>query len=448
MELKKTTILSAFVVVAGIISEIIFRDVLSKGVSGIVISLVLAAIVFVAFYFMVDGLYTSWDREKETARQTQKEMEQKIYSVINEQLKFQKIIYSEVHRLLQNGETTSTKEESFDPSPLLSNIQLEISEDDMQRLIESVNGHSQKLFRDMQEALADASEQTSTVSKEIENAVTTINEHTSEAAGGISELVSKSGDVSEALAALDISGSIAHAAEEVNGHTNQIVQSLETQVAELNDRTTEAVNNLESQVNDWSSQTMSAVQSVETHVAEMSQQTTDAVQGLETQVAEAERQTTAGVKSLEERVAAMESQTEASIQSLESHISGIREQTTEAVQNLGSQVAGLHSQTNEAVRNLENQMADLTSQTMEAVQDLKDIVTLYQLSGELPSAPVSLPAQVTAPVPVPDMDAVAAKINENTMSAAKVIVKYIGKTTEDIKKKIDEGSTSVIVQQD
>lgn len=448
MELKKTTILSAFVVIAGIISEIIFRDVLSKGVSGIVISLVLAVVVFVAFYFMVDGLYTSWDREKETARQTQKEMEQKIYSVINEQLKFQKIIYSEVHRLLQSGETTSTKEEASDPSPLLSNIQLEISEEDMKRLIESVNGHSQKLFRDLQESLSGASEQTAAVSNELAGAVTTINEHTSEAAEGISELVSKAGDVSEQLSALDISGSVEHVAEDVNAHTTEIIQGLESQVAELNGQTAEAVRNLETQVSDWSSQTMTSVQNMETQISEMSRQTSEAVQSLENQVASVERQTVEEVRTLESRLEGMESQTAASIQNIENRISGITEQTTEAVQNLGIQVTGLHSQTNDAVRNLENHVAELSSQTMEAVQDLKDIVTLYQLSGELPSAPVSLPAQVTAPVPVPDMDAVAAKINENTMSAAKVIVKYIGRTTEDIKKKIDESSTSVIVQQD
>ena len=57
MELKKTTILSAFVVVAGIMAQIIFRDILSKSFVGVALSIALAVVVLAAFYFTVDGVY-------------------------------------------------------------------------------------------------------------------------------------------------------------------------------------------------------------------------------------------------------------------------------------------------------------------------------------------------------------------------------------------------------
>lgn len=437
MELKKTTILSAFVVVAGIISEIIFRDVLSKGVLGIVISIVLAAITFVAFYFMVDGLYTSWDRDREEVKQNQKEMEQKIYSVINEQLKFQKIIYSEVHRFIQSGENASSKQDGlFDSSPLLSNIQSEISEEDMTRLIEAVNGHSQKLSRELQESLSDVSEQTSSVSKEIESAVTTINEHTSEATQEISEQVSKVSIATEGLSSFDISGDVENISAVVNAHTTETVQKLEDKVEDVSGQTAGAVKNLEDQMMEINSQTVSAVKDLEEQVTGMNEQALETAKNLESQIANVERQTSATVRNLEDQIAGLENQTATAVKNLEDHISGISNQTVSAVQNLENQMTGLHSQTGTAIRTLESQMADMSSQTMEAVQDIKDIVTLFQLSGELPSAPVSK-VQVPPTVNL-DMDEVVSKINDNTMSAAKVVVKYIGKTTEDIKKKIAE----------
>ena len=52
MELKKTTIISAFVVAAGVLAEIIFRDVMSKSMQGVVLSVILAVIVLVSFYFV------------------------------------------------------------------------------------------------------------------------------------------------------------------------------------------------------------------------------------------------------------------------------------------------------------------------------------------------------------------------------------------------------------
>ena len=58
MELKKTTILSAFVVVSGILAEIIFRDIFSKSFAGVALSIALAVVVLAAFYFTVDGIYS------------------------------------------------------------------------------------------------------------------------------------------------------------------------------------------------------------------------------------------------------------------------------------------------------------------------------------------------------------------------------------------------------
>lgn len=101
MELKKTTMLSAFVAVSGILAEIIFRDIFSKTFVGVALSIALAVVVLAAFYFAVDGVYCMAGLYRDNASQRQKEYEQRVYNVLNEQLKFQKVVYSEVKNLQQ-----------------------------------------------------------------------------------------------------------------------------------------------------------------------------------------------------------------------------------------------------------------------------------------------------------------------------------------------------------
>ncbi|MCD7826236.1 MAG: hypothetical protein LUH14_09800 [Clostridiaceae bacterium] len=103
MELKKTTILSAMVAVAGFLAEIIFHETMSQTVTGVFLSVLLAAVVLTAVYFVIDGVVSMAAAEKEktekaklAANQAQDDFKQKIYSVINELLQFQKAVYKEI----------------------------------------------------------------------------------------------------------------------------------------------------------------------------------------------------------------------------------------------------------------------------------------------------------------------------------------------------------------
>jgi hypothetical protein len=109
MELKKTTLLSFLVSFAGILAEIIFRDVLSKSVFGVVLSVLLAAVIMVLAYFVYDGVYSFFAADREINRKHQEEYEQKMYSILNEQLQFEKAIYKEVRALLQASEKSNLK---------------------------------------------------------------------------------------------------------------------------------------------------------------------------------------------------------------------------------------------------------------------------------------------------------------------------------------------------
>lgn len=101
MEIKKTTLLSALVCVAGILAEIIFHDVLSDTIPGVVLSILLAVIVLSAAYFVLDGLYSFLTIDREMSKKHQEEYEQRIYGILNELLQFEKAIYKEVRALQQ-----------------------------------------------------------------------------------------------------------------------------------------------------------------------------------------------------------------------------------------------------------------------------------------------------------------------------------------------------------
>lgn len=142
MELKKTTLLSFLVCVAGILAEIIFRDVLSKSVFGVVLSVLLAVVVMVLAYFVYDGIYSFLMAQREINRRHQEEYEQKMYTILNEQLQFQKAVYKEVHALQQAREVQETVAfsvsepvEASEPEP----VSAEIPAQQMEQLISAVN---------------------------------------------------------------------------------------------------------------------------------------------------------------------------------------------------------------------------------------------------------------------------------------------------------------------
>lgn len=148
MEIKKTTLMSALVCVAGILAEIMFHDVLSSSVGGVVLSVALAVIVLAAAYFVLDGLYSFLTADREVNKKHQEEYEQRIYGVMNELLQFEKAIYKEVHVLQQmetervNSEAQVTPVREAWQEPFRQEQPPQISEERLQQLENAINEHT------------------------------------------------------------------------------------------------------------------------------------------------------------------------------------------------------------------------------------------------------------------------------------------------------------------
>ena len=103
MELEKTTVMSAIVWVAGVLAEVIFRDALSKSIFGIVLSVIIAVIVLVATYFIIDGINTilsnrgsdAWDK----LYGYQERMFQMLNTKLEEQISLERSIYDSLNGL-------------------------------------------------------------------------------------------------------------------------------------------------------------------------------------------------------------------------------------------------------------------------------------------------------------------------------------------------------------
>lgn len=132
MEIRKTTLLSFLVFIAGILAEIIFRDVLAKSAFGVVLSVLLAVVIIVLAYFFYDGFYSFLTAEREMDKKRQEGYDQKLYSILNEQLQFEKAIYKEVHALMQGNEETDHAE----------NVSVKVLEERLNRLEASINEHT------------------------------------------------------------------------------------------------------------------------------------------------------------------------------------------------------------------------------------------------------------------------------------------------------------------
>ena len=214
MELKKTTILSAFVVVSGILAEIIFRDIFSKSFAGVVLSIALAVVVLAAFYFAVDGIYSMASLYKERASERQKEYEQRVYNVLNEQLKFQKVVYGEVKNLQQ--QVTEQREKMSELSGISENTLKNLADlhdtpnqtnEDLTKIASEMDQGFQRLPMAVKEQLsaemreeaerllADIGGRLESISAEMKDqsdkSVSQINDHTMQAAKVIAKVVGK-----------------------------------------------------------------------------------------------------------------------------------------------------------------------------------------------------------------------------------------------------------------
>lgn len=74
MKLEKTTIVSIIVWMAGILAELMFHDIFTKSVMGVVLSIILALIILVLTYYVVDGLVAIHDESRIVMVEEQKEL--------------------------------------------------------------------------------------------------------------------------------------------------------------------------------------------------------------------------------------------------------------------------------------------------------------------------------------------------------------------------------------
>lgn len=151
MELKKTTVLSSFVCLAGILAQIMFHDILSKDVYGVIISIVLSVIIMISFYFVFDGIECLLQQVKDRDAEHQKEYEKRLYNILSEQIKFQKATYSEVKDIQQTQEAQQT-EDSKPVIPEPTVVQAEpvvvefpenlVYEESIEKLKQELNDHT------------------------------------------------------------------------------------------------------------------------------------------------------------------------------------------------------------------------------------------------------------------------------------------------------------------
>lgn len=139
MEIKKTTLLSALVCVAGVLAEIMFHDVLASTIPGVALSVVLAVISLTAAYFVLDGLYAFLTIDREISKKHQEEFEQRIYGILNELLQFEKAVFKEVRALQQINVEAGQTEMQGTPVAFLQEQPASVSEERIEKLENAIN---------------------------------------------------------------------------------------------------------------------------------------------------------------------------------------------------------------------------------------------------------------------------------------------------------------------
>lgn len=145
MELKKTTILSALVCIAGFLAEVIFHDTMTDSVFGVVLGVVLGLMVVGSGYFVLDGVFTMVENLQKSARKYQEDYEKRMYAVLDEQLKFQKATYKEICQLAQMQESYLEEEKTVEKATetiAKPEDALAVSQENMDQLIQSINDNT------------------------------------------------------------------------------------------------------------------------------------------------------------------------------------------------------------------------------------------------------------------------------------------------------------------
>ena len=215
MELKKTTVLSALVGAAGILSEIMFHDIMTTSIAGIVLSVVLTVIVVASVYFTMDGIFCILKEEREIAQKRQEEYEQKMYRIANEQLQFQKATYKEVHSLRQAGGGVVSP-----AAPITGSGENLLDKGTLEQLVQAVN------------------ENTMTASKIVAKYV---NKNTMDIKFAIEQLQQEIPSVAEAIAVnREMLQNVENANSEILQHVEsanrELLQSVETAIKEMEEQ--------------------------------------------------------------------------------------------------------------------------------------------------------------------------------------------------------------------
>lgn len=119
MELERTTLLSVIVWMAGLLSEIIFHDALSGSIFGIVLSIIIAVIVILATYFIIDGIRAALNSKNEEEWDRQASYYEKKLQIINnkldEQIRLEKSVYDKLDDILviSRGQMEKAAESMF-----------------------------------------------------------------------------------------------------------------------------------------------------------------------------------------------------------------------------------------------------------------------------------------------------------------------------------------------
>ncbi len=245
MELKKTTMLSAMVAVAGFLAEIIFHEAMSQSIIGVVLSVVLAVVILIAVYFVFDGIQCIAQAQREEKAAADAEMEkmqndlkQKLYSIINELLQFQKAVYKEVCNL-QAGSSLNTIQETMDHVP----GSISALRDELSTVPEGVNALRQEMsvvpenVNALREELSTVPEHVTALREELSavpEGVNALRQELSSVPEGVFAMQEDLNEMIEAIKELreELSVMASNAGKEDDGITEETIAKLEESISD------------------------------------------------------------------------------------------------------------------------------------------------------------------------------------------------------------------------
>ena len=162
MKLENTTIISALVWIAGVLAEVIFHDELTSSMLGIVLSIVLAFIVIITTYFIIDGVNSVLRRERAEAEERQREYQDKMFNLLEEklteQLKFEKAIYACVKSVKDTDEGDASLQDviqavndnTIQAAKIIAKYQTKTS-NDIENVLRDIKEEFPKLYSEIRE---------------------------------------------------------------------------------------------------------------------------------------------------------------------------------------------------------------------------------------------------------------------------------------------------------